>query len=146
MLRFEDGEDFLELDVDSQEGEGTPAAGDARLTVRVASAGFTGRNDLWVSHDSLRQFCAALVLLERDRRGRAELSSISPQELTLTVHAIDSRGHMAVEGSTGYGVERAGAVRWWHAVQFGFAFEPAQLTTAAAVGWVRRNVEGKSRP
>jgi hypothetical protein len=103
-------------------------------------AGFTGHNDLWVSSTILREFCSALIALERDRRGRAELTSISPNELQVVVRSIDSRGHMSVEGSTGYHVQREGRLVW-HAVHFGFEFDPSQLVRAAATAWARKNSE-----
>jgi hypothetical protein len=135
VLRFETGGDFFELDVVDQESVHT--RGDAYVTVRVSSTGFAGHNDLWVDGDSLRDFCRALVTLERERKGRAELRAISPNELVVIVRSIDSRGHMAVEGTTGYRTGRELSV--WHAVHFGFEFEPSQLVMATSVDWVKRN-------
>jgi hypothetical protein len=138
MLRFENLQDFVEIELASQESENLPSQGDAYLTVLVSSAGFAGHNDLWVQHHRLRSFCEGLIKLERDRRGETEIEAISPGQLKLKIRAVDSRGHLAVEGTTGYLVQRDNSSHW-HAVQFGFEFDPSQLTTAASVEWVRRN-------
>lgn len=138
MLRISDLNDFIELDVVSQEDANVPSRGDAYVTVRVASAGFIGHNDLWVSVESLQEFCRGLVELERTRRGHARLQSISEGELELAIRAINFRGSMAIEGKTGYHVQRENQL-YWHEVQFGFEFDPSQLIEAALIDWVRRN-------
>jgi hypothetical protein len=145
MLRFEDQEDFIELDMAMQETEDLPSRGDACLTVRVSAAGLTGHNDLWVLAPAFRAFCQAVVRLERDRRGAAVLESISPEELHFVIRSVDSCGHMAVEGSTGYEVQR-GHYRHWHSVTFRFQFDPSQLVKAVSVDWVRRNAETDAAP
>lgn len=115
-----------------------PANGDAYLMIRVSSAGFTGRNDLWVLGSALRSFCHALVALERTRCGEAVLESISPNELRLLVRSVDLRGHMLVEGVTGYQVQHENS-QTWHSVQFGFEFDPSQLLGAVSVASVKCN-------
>ena len=145
MLRFENQADCLEIDLASQETDDLPSRGDAYMTIRVSSAGFAGHNDLWVLASSLRSFCRALIALEADRRGEAVLESISPDELRLIVRSVDSRGHTAVEGCTGYHVQQENS-RPWHSVHFGFEFEPSQLLKAVAVDWVKRNAEPVAAP
>ena len=140
MLRFDSQDDFVEIDLATQETADLPSRGDAYLTVRVSSSGFRGHNDLWVLAAALRSFCQSLVALERDRRGEAVLESVSPDQLRIAVRSVDSRGHMGVEGSTGYGVQRENS-RPWHSVAFGFEFDPSQLMRALSVDWVRRNAE-----
>lgn len=140
MLRFEDQGSLVELDLAHVETDPLPSKGDAVVTIRVASAGFTGVNDAWVFADALREFCAALVRLERERRGEARLVSMSPNELDLTVRSIGSRGHMAVEGSTGHHMHLEDRT-CWHAVHFGFDFDPSQLVAAAHVSWVKANTK-----
>ncbi len=138
LLRFESQDAFIQIDLASQERTESPARGDARLSVRVSSGGFAGQTDTWVLEDRLRRFCAALAALERDRQGEAALSSCSPGELDLRLHSIDCRGHMAVEGSVGIHVRR-GNWRHWHAVHFGFEFDPSQPAKAVSTEWVKRN-------
>ena len=137
MLRFWQGEDYFELAVAPEEDASLQGHGDAYVTVEVRSNGFGGHNDLWVSAESLRGFCRALVALEASRRGAAELESISPDELHLKVSSITSRGHVAVSGKTGYLVQQESG-GFWHSVEFGFEFDPSQLTSAAALPWVSR--------
>jgi hypothetical protein len=139
MLRFENRDDFVEINLARQETANLPSHGDGYVDIRVSSAGFTGHNDLLVAAHSLCSFCTALVALERDRRGEAVIESISPGELKLKIRSVDSLGHMAIEGSTGYHIQRRNS-RAWHAVHFGFEFDPSQLVKAASVEWVRKNV------
>ena len=68
MLRFEDQDDFVEINLSMQETADLPSRGDANLTIRVSAAGFAGHNDLWVFASELRSFCQSLIVLERDRR------------------------------------------------------------------------------
>ncbi len=143
MLRFENHQDFVEIDLANQETADLPSKGDAYRAIRVSAAGFTGHNDLWVLASAFRSFCRALIILERERRGEAVLESISPDELRLVVRSVDSRGHMLVEGSTGYEVHRENS-RPWHSVDFGFEFDPSQLLKAASVDWIKRNAEPES--
>ena len=137
MLRFWEGENYLELEVLPEEDTSLQSYGDAYVTVEVSSNGFRGHNDLWVSSESLRGFCRALVALEASRRGEAELESISPDELHLKVHSISSRGHVAVSGKTGYLIQHESG-GFWHAVEFGFEFDPSQLASAVKLPWVAR--------
>lgn len=81
-----------------------------------------------------------LVTLEHKRQGEAMLNSISPEELQLAVRSVDSRGHMLVEGFTGYNVMRENC-HPWHSVHFGFEFEPQQLLRAVNVEWVKSTAE-----
>lgn len=137
MLRFWQGEDYFELEISLAESTGSPGYGDAYVTVEVCSNGFRGHNDLWVLSASLRVFCRALVALEASRQGVAELESVSPDELHIKVRSITSRGHIAVSGKTGYSVQHEGG-GFWHAVEFGFEFDPSQLASAIKLPWVSR--------
>ena len=145
MLRFENQEDFVELNLAEQETADLQSKGDAYVTVRVSADGFSGHNDLWVLAPALRSFCQSLVALERDRRGQAVLESVLPEELRIVVRSVDSCGHMLVEGSTGYQVQREHS-RPWHSIAFGFEFDPSQLVRAMSVGWVTANAELDAPP
>ncbi len=138
MIRFADLQDFVEIDLASQEDAKLPSRGDAYLTIQVFSKGFSGHNDLWVSAASLRNFCAALVALERTRRGEAVIESMVSDEMKLAIRSLDAAGHMAIKGMTGYQVRR-GTVTHWHAVHFGIGFDTSQLGAAVAEDWVQRN-------
>jgi hypothetical protein len=101
MLRFENHQDFVEIDLANQETADLPSKGDAYLIIRVSAGSFTGHNEIWLSAPALHCFCRALIVLERDRRGHAVLESISPDELRLIVRCVDSRGHMLIEAKKG---------------------------------------------
>ena len=67
----------------------------------------------------------------------AELESISPGELHVRVHSVTSRGQVAVSGKTGYPIQHE-SCGFWHAVEFGFEFDPSQLAAATKLAWVTR--------
>ena len=140
MIRFGTEDNFIEIDLASQEEADLPSRGDAYVTVKVQSHGFSGHNDLWLLADSLRSFCAALVSLEAKRQGEARIEGISPGELDLRIFSVDRLGHMAVEGITGYGIQSENAI-FPHSVRFGLEFDPSQLVAAVRVPWVKRNAE-----
>jgi hypothetical protein len=140
MLRFEDKQDFVEIDLAIQESDDLPSRDDAYVTIRVSSEGFAGHNDTWVPARSLRAFCTALIALERDRRGDASMEAYSPDEFKVRIYSTDSKGHMAVEGFCGYQVHRE-TTHPWHTVHFGFEFEPSQLKNAVRLEWVLRNAQ-----
>jgi hypothetical protein len=138
MIRFADHENFFELDLSMQEDENLPSKGDAYVTIRLSSNGYAGQNDLWVSFESLCNFCRNIIELESKRKGEAILESLSPGELYLQIFSIDSLGHMGVRGSTGFRIFK-GMHLFPHSVTFGFEFDPSQLVNAANVQWVRKN-------
>lgn len=86
------------------------------------------KNDLWLLGADFQRFCTELVELEATRKGEAKIESVSPGELELTVGSIDSLGHLAVWGKTGYHV--LGTSDYYHSVEFGFEFDPSQLQRA----------------
>jgi hypothetical protein len=143
MIRFDNRDDFVEIDLARKEDACLPSLGDGMFTIQVPSSGFTGHTNAWVSADSLRSFCTALVRLEQKRKGEARLEAIMPEELSLAIRSTDSRGHMAVEGVAGGFVFREDSQPWnaWHAVQFGFEFGPSQLATAVREEWIQENAE-----
>jgi hypothetical protein len=141
MIRFADHGNFFELDLSMQEHENLPSKGDAYITITLSSHGYAGQNDLWVSFESLCNFCRDIIKLEVTRKGEAILESLSPGELYLQIFSIDSLGHMGVRGNTGFRVFK-GTDLFPHSVTFGFEFDPSQLVKAANVQWVRKNGAG----
>ena len=123
MIRFEDKNNFLELGIAMQEKDDLPSQGDAYITIKLHSNGYSGQNDLWVSYESLSKFCCDLIKLEKERKGETTLESMSPGELYLQIFSIDSLGHVGVRGSTGFQVLN-GTDLFPHSVTFGFGFDP----------------------
>ena len=135
-LKFTDGGDLLELTVEPEKNQKLLSYRDARVGVRIKSAGFSAQNDVWVHVDALREFCRRLVALEESRKGVAILRSLSPGELDLSVRSVSGVGAMSVTGSCAYSVPRPhGAIL--HRLEFGFEFDPSQLISAAAIAWVQ---------
>jgi hypothetical protein len=138
MLRFEDHEDFVEIALASKDTGDFRSTGDTYLTIRISSHGFVGENQVWVLGPILRSFCQSLIALEHNRQGEAILGSISPGELRLSIRSIDHRGHMSIEGITGYEVQRENS-KARHSIEFGFEFDPSQLLRATSADWVKAN-------
>ena len=134
-MRIESNENYIDIEVSLEDDESLPSYGDAYLSIKVHSNGYSGTNDLWVSSNELKDFCISLVKLEKDRKGETNLVSISPNELELKIYSTDSSGHMAVKGTTGYEM-----ANFKHSVAFGFEFDPSQLVRAVNTNWVQQNV------
>lgn len=64
--------------------------------------------------------------------------SMSPNGFHFVVPSVGSCGRRLAEGCAGYEVPR-GHGRPWHAVRFGFEFDPSQLLRAAGVEWAKHN-------
>ena len=139
-MRFHNQDNFVDIDLASQSPTNTPPGSDVHLTIRVSSRGFAGHNEVWVLAASFKAFCRSLVDLERDRAGEAVLEALSPDECRIVVRSVDSRGHMAVGGATGYAVQMENCLVW-HSVTFGFEFDPSQLIEAVKVDWLLRDAE-----
>ena len=113
-----------------------PSVGDVYVSVSVNSNGFVGSNDLWLDADALYRFYRELAALDKTLKGEVQLSSISPDELKICVRAVSSRGNVAVSGTTGYWIASENA-SFWHAISFGFEFEPNQISAALRQSWLR---------
>ena len=138
MIRFEENNNFLELDMAMHEKVDLPSKGDAYITIKLHSNGYAGQNDLWVSHESLCYFCRNLIELENKRKGETILESMSPGKLYLQIFSIDSLGHMGIRGTTGFQVFE-GTDLFPHSVTFGFEFDPSQLEKATKIDWIKLN-------
>ena len=76
--------------------------GDFRATVRVSTLGFGGTNEhVWIAADDFQRFIEAFRVLERDRRGRAQLGSMSPEDFELSIRVRDRAGHVTASGWVG---------------------------------------------
>ena len=116
VMRFANIESSFEMALALKDAPTAQSDGDAYVTVQIQSLGFVGHNDLWVSLAELAQFAAELHALALHLRGEAKLRSMSRDELVLRVFAVNRRGHLAIEGSTGYWTWDSDTQRFWHAV------------------------------
>ena len=133
-MRIESGENYIELEVQLETDSALPSYGDALIGIVVSSNGYIGKNQVWVAKQELDLFSVSIQELEKNRKGEATLSSMSPDELSLRVYAYDGVGHLAVEGKTGHQV--VGSVCFNHSVQFGFTIEPEQLVKLSKGRWL----------
>src|SRR3954471_16500968 len=95
--------------------------------VQCTVGDFSGRNPrIWIDADEQRRFLEALRDLDRDRRGEARITAMSPEEFELTVRVFDSAGHVSVEGMIGtlqYSSHRYDRLQ----VKFAFILDPTSV-------------------
>jgi len=139
MFRFSNHDNIFEMSVFVEEEPQLPSFGDAKLEVSAVSHGFEGKASAWAHAEEMKKFCLGLIALNQSLSGEANLSSMSPNELTLKVFAANSRGQLAVQGSIGHHVISENR-SFWHSVSFGFEFEPSQLASVVKNPWVQRYV------
>lgn len=137
MLRFDNGHNYLEMSVEIDEDNSLQSYGDAAVSIRVHSHGFSGNSDFWVFRNVLESFCSSLIALEHAQEGEAFLESISPNELNITIRTLSSSGNFAVVGTTGHMIYEKNS-KIWHSVSFGFEFEPSQMHEVFKLPWVKR--------
>ena len=129
-LCFSNQKDHFEL-IPFDQDKHTPG-----ISIIVSSSGFSGHTDTFVV--GFPDFCKGLISLEQARTCETVLKSVSPGELELKVRSVDRKGHMAVEGVVGYHLLGETGTLYWHAVHFGFEFDPSQLIEAVDVSWIKR--------
>jgi len=134
-LSNSDGSSALELNLTTPANSPGPQNLDAMVVLTAKSAGYTGHSDAWVYAAALSRFCQDLMALEKSLRGEARLESLSPGELSLRIFAANSRGLLAATGAISF--RTIGESQSFnHALEFGFEFEPMQLTNAIRLPWV----------
>jgi hypothetical protein len=127
-----EGDDRIEVVAADHGAADSSAAGDVKLSVAVASAGFTGHGFAWVAADTLLIFLDQLRGLEQRRRGEAVLEGVSEGDFHLRVWSVNRRGHMAVGGRVTRQVFGAEDARFRHALEFAFEFHPTLLPQVLA--------------
>ncbi len=70
-----------------------------KFAVEAEARGFAAHTETWVERIPLAEFAAAVGNLERTRTGRAELLGEDPEDLALTLSAMDRVGHVLLEFS-----------------------------------------------
>jgi hypothetical protein len=120
----------IEIIATEREPTNSPRAGDTRFEIAVNSEGFCARSSAWVGCDQFNDFMQRLCNLEAKREGCAKLESMSPGELSLEFKAIDRWGHIAVCGRIMRYAHGPGSFD--HALEFGFAFDSADLLQIVA--------------
>lgn len=139
MIRLTNATSFFELELLREEGDSDSANGYPSVLFRAAASsnGFRGESEAWVFTKHLENFCKSLVSLNDLLRGEASLDSLSPNELSVKLAAVNLRGYLGVSGQIGnhFFTENSD---YWHSMSFGFEFEPAQLQAAIRTPWITR--------
>ena len=89
---------FLELRLLEIIPDLLPTPGDARFAVKAKTYEFSGANTIWIARRVIDAFLENLIVLERYRKGQAELKSMSPEEFSLRVFFFDKAGPVAIQG------------------------------------------------
>ena len=84
-------------------------------------------NYIWLSEADIDKFLIDLEALDKYRSGHAVLESMSPGELMLTFHAIDSLGHLSV--TLYYKKEDRIDKDYSHEIKVEFQIDPTSLPT-----------------
>ncbi|MFK8002197.1 MAG: hypothetical protein AB8H86_21560 [Polyangiales bacterium] len=98
-IRFGDKHQFVELCLVLEAGD------DYHVSTLVQTSGFRGAAETCVHRAQWQDFCQELSQLEKTRRGKASLESISPGELKLEVLNTSRAGAMAVTGLLGTDID-----------------------------------------
>nr|WP_321239412.1 hypothetical protein [uncultured Tolumonas sp.] len=86
---------IIELDRNTIE---SPCAGDINIKVDVKLQKFEGSYDgIWLELSEINRFLLELKHFDSSRTGTAKISSISPDEFQLEIHASDNIGHMEIK-------------------------------------------------
>ena len=102
------------------EGDGS---GDFLIAIEVEAEDFRGHADGHVANNDWHEFCAALALLESNRRGEAILKSAAGGKFLIRVGALNSLGHMSISGELSFCRSEWPRQR----LTFAFEFDPSQL-------------------
>jgi hypothetical protein len=127
MVRLSSGVDFVELRCHEIGKEPGMSEGDLRLGVSVCSGFFSGAYDeIWIAQLDWRQFIQSLTNLERDRRGKASLVAMSPDEFELHIEIVGAAGHIVAYGFlSNYSWRRPVPIARLSRVEFGFSLDPS---------------------
>ncbi|HYK88951.1 MAG TPA: hypothetical protein VE398_09285 [Acidobacteriota bacterium] len=112
-MRIEGKGAFIELSAGHESEE---------YSVAAAADSFCGTNKrISIDANSLLEFVLSLERVERDRRGEAHLSAMSPDTFELTIRVIDPLGHVSARILLGHGrYEGNRHLRSRLAIEFGF--------------------------
>jgi hypothetical protein len=103
-------------------------AGDMRFEITANSGGFSGKNSkVWVARPDLDGWIAQLRWVAADRKGAAELRSMSPGDFLLIVRVADSAGHIAIEGHLSRTLLGARRAHRHNIIEFRIDFDPTRL-------------------
>jgi len=105
-------------------------SGDYLVSIGAEAEGFRGHSDGHVVGADFRRFIEELERLDQLRSGKAQISSAAQGLFEVTIHSIDSAGHMGVSGVLRY--LRTGPERPYQVIEFFFEFDPSQLPEAVS--------------
>jgi len=99
-VKVKSEQDFIELVEVEGIPEGLPCAGDVGISVSFRAQGFSGvLEETWLGRSEIEEFLSTIESLEETGLGAAEITSLSPEEFTLKVRAMDKPGHVLVKVS-----------------------------------------------
>jgi hypothetical protein len=100
---------------------------DEAFDVRVSVGDFAGQNPrIWIDANDQRRFLDDVRRVDKQRKGEARLSSMSPHEFELIVRVVDRAGHVSVEGLLAR-LRYSGNRHDRLLLKFSFALDPTML-------------------
>ncbi len=94
VLRSPDRSDSIRLAIIAIQLDVYPSI---EVEVEARTRGFGGHAPVWLATDAVAAFAEALNELERTRKGAAQLESMSPGALRLTLSSMDASGHLMLQ-------------------------------------------------
>ena len=86
-----DGSQFIEL---SKQEDSLPLYPGTCVQIEGSAYGFSAISHVWLKTDDMHVFLSELVRLEQLHNGSATLVSMSPDEASLSLQAVDRVGHI----------------------------------------------------
>lgn len=122
-----DQKSFVTIQVCERNSDRFPSL---RCRIEAQAGDFIGRNDsLWIEQDALERFVGELQRVERTRRGKSGLESMSPGDLLLEIKTVDSAGHLVVALKLGR-VGQVGSEVQRFSMEGSFEIDPGSIPSA----------------
>jgi hypothetical protein len=119
--------DFVEILELERAPQGSPSAGNVRISVQVTLGEFKGKYEsVWLEEPCLGVFVRELATVETTRKACVTLKSASPDEFLLTIYSRDALGHFAGEVSLTRH-RYIGETLWPATVSGSFEIDPTSL-------------------
>lgn len=90
--------DFIELELLEVLPDRLPTFGDRNISIEVKSRGFWGRQTVWLDYYEIQKFISEINVLEEQRKGEANITSMSFNQFLLHIGFYDELGHVYFKG------------------------------------------------
>ncbi len=103
MFRFENGKNFVEIDVQDENNPKPSRSDDNNVSVKFSINGFCGKAQEYLLSTNLQNFSNELIKLEQERKGKATLQT-PVGDIFFEIRSLDNLGHFGIVcGTIEYG-------------------------------------------